>query len=311
MALAFKNLTGDLFAGEAKLFFPGASRQTRIPFRLETSPLSRFDCEPLSLHVHVINSGMVLMCDSRMNATRVAKTLCASDIGVDHSVPAHDPDNAGRWTNIRETSDGRHWSDGEYSVGKHSERRNMHTICRSKGIVVSGAADLIAKLPPFASDAVRDGRAIVISRLPDLNNSGKRRRGSKSFAANKTVSGGLHATRLCKSFGVHVFALNYDVSADIDKQSPTSDPVAILIVGKCWPKETSCSTTVDAVLHRPLLTVVRRRRRNATKGGRVFCLCLGNYLANSLAGLSVEEIARLRRHYEGYFNDIDCASWSA
>lgn len=294
MITVFRDLTDDLFAGDAKLFFSHRRLRRKSPVRIETSVVPKYDCEAISLTVHVADSDMILLIDSRMNASRVVRSLRASDIGADSDVSAmYDPENVRRWSNLERTSDGRHWSDGELINGKRKTER----IDASRN-EDSALARLNAQLPPFAIEAVRGGRAIVISRVKNLL-----QHDSQNVAPNG--KGDLRVHKLCKSFGNHVYSLCRDgVDGENDPRVKSDRSVAVLIIGRFWPKETS----TDANALQPALTVARKRTTNASKGGRVFCICLGNHLKNSLIGLSPEDVAKSKRHYEGYYDKEECAS---
>ncbi|KAG8314666.1 hypothetical protein J6590_087504 [Homalodisca vitripennis] len=262
------NISGDLFVGEAKLFFMHPRHFSKSPFRLAHAPAS--------LIVRIANPDMVLICDSRIDAGRVAKTLIASDIATDTAVSPHEPDNSSRWTNLVETTDGRHWSDGEYSY--RARTSSLPGSKRAGMRVESSLALFVAQLTPSVAEAVTDGRAIVISR------------------ANNFVDVGVRARHLFRAYGNHVFAL-YETGTEEEKPD-RQQVTALMIVGRFWPKQTQES-------HRPVLTVARHRRvRDAGPGGRIFCLCLGTHLATSLAGFSAEDVARSKNHYEGYFGDL-------
>lgn len=303
--LAMENVVGDLFVGEAKIFFAHPRRQWRLPLRVETANTTG-PCkdDSVSFNIHIPNSGLVMLCDSRMNASRVTKELCDSNIGIDTAVRPYDTDNAGRWTNADRTSDGRHWSDGEYHwkrvIGANRENA-VPTSDQSAAL-----SCLIKQLPPAAAEAVKDGRAIVISRTSNfLACEAKRCFGKDNNAAARPFT----VRRVCKSFGNVVYALqrtpSHHTNQRSEDESGGSDDraIALLFVGELWPKD-----VVSA--QRPLLTVVRARslKGPAAPGGRVFCICMGGYLQRILDGDDIEGIAKKKRHYEGYFEDTRCES---
>lgn len=287
---------GDLFVGEANLFLASPRRQWKLPYRVETSSRRQDEREAdatVSFDVHVANANMVLLCDRRLNVAKVSNALCASDIGIDTDVVAHDIDYAGRWTNLRSTSDGRHWSDGEYNW-----RRMMDFAPRDAQDSNSLLSCLVAQLPPCVARAVREGRSIIISKAmnlldrPTLGN-------SKDRDSDEPQ---LRVRRVCKSFGNYVYALSRQKCDGED--APT---IAVLIVGRFWSEhglrqDTREENGIDDSA-RPVLTVARKRPVRGVIGGRVFCIALGGHLTNSLESLDAEGIANTKWHYEGYFGD--------
>lgn len=319
------NVTGDLFVGEAKLFFTDPRRQWRLPLRVETGRIAGSvnttsgtpATENVSFSVHVDNPNLIMLCDSRMDATRVAKELCASDIGVDTDVPAYESDNTSRWTVAEVTSDGRHWSNGEYhwkymldakraSLELDEQRRN------------DTLANLTTQLPPSAVEAVRDGRAIIISRTKHIAGPPATPKAGTIASSGRervtyTPRSPFVVRRVCKSFGNWVYAIRRErtesaeyVRTFVDGDEKNTETIALLVFGKVWPKEVAAAT--DTATLRPVLTVARVKSVKATTvpGGRVFCICLGNHLKRLLAGYSAERIAGAKRHYEGYFDDTEC-----
>ncbi|KAG8304330.1 hypothetical protein J6590_096375 [Homalodisca vitripennis] len=188
------NISGDLFVGEAKLFFMHPRHFSKSPFRLAHAPAS--------LIVRIANPDMVLICDSRIDAGRVAKTLIASDIATDTAVCPHEPDNSSRWTNLVETTDGRHWSDGEYSY--RARTSSLPGSKRAGMRVEFSLALFVAQLTPSVAEAVTDGRAIAF-----------------------------------RAYGNHVFAL-YETGTDEEKPD-RRQVTALIIVGRFWPKQTQKS----------------------------------------------------------------------
>lgn len=296
-----EHVSGNLFAGEAKLFFAHPRRQRSLPFPVETADTTNHPPVAVSFNVHVHNADLIMLCDSRLNATRVVNALCASDIGgADTDVPAYGASNAGRWTSLRETSDGRHWSEGEY------HRKGMLTAnSRSaEERQTSVLSCLNAQLPPTAVEAVREGRAIIISRTNNI---------AKHVTPKRTRSNGrnvgvraLYVRRLCKSFANHVYELRVAPSVDAGDDSSSScsggESIALLFVGRFWPKDATRQATMTVARTRPL-------NGATTAGGRVFCICLGDHLKRMLDGCSAEEIAKTKRHYEGYFTDHEFGSF--
>lgn len=304
--LAMDNVVGDLFVGEAKIFFAHPRRQWRLPLRVETANTNGpSNDDSVSFNIHIHNSGLVMLCDSRMNAVRVTKELCDSNIGIDTEVRPYDTDNAGRWTNADRTSDGRHWSDGEYHWKRMLDANRGNDVPTSDQNAALSC--LIKQLPPAAVEAVKDGRAIVVSRTSNLVAAEAKRCSGKDGNA---VAHPITVRRVCKSFGNVVYALQRTPSHHTNHRSEDDDSsivstatIALLFVGKLWPK--------DAVsVQRPLLTVVRARslKGPASPGGRVFCICLGDYLRRILDVDDIEGIAKQKRHYEGYFEDSRCES---
>lgn len=296
MAVVLRNVTGDVFVGEAKLFFVHPRCAKRSPYRLETSDAGR---NTVSFEVRVFKPNMIVMCDTAMNAARITESLYASDIAGDTEVRAFEPENAGRWTNLVETSDGRHWSEGE----KVSSQRPANSNDRPRRTVAAenGIARLNAQLPREAVVAVEEGRAIVFSRQKNLHDYvwGGRSSGN--------VGGGvpgydLKVCRVARSFNNQVFSLCRVRASD---GVVSEDAAALLIVGMFWP------TNDGVVAERlPRLTVARQHPGGRSGGGRVFYACLGNRLAESVVTMSSEELAKTKRHYEGYFSALECESFS-
>lgn len=302
---------GDLFVGEAKLFFANPRRQWRVPLRVETAggtntPV-RTKNAAVSFTVHIDNPDLIMLCESRMNSARVTNALCASDIGDDTDISPYAAENTGRWTSVRETTDGRHWSDGE----RHWKRMldaDLESFERDKQHTDSSfLACLNARLPPHAVEAVRDGRAIVISRVKSITEhvTPKTKRSADGNGHMREID----VRRLCKSFGNQVYALRCPSTTGHGQQrsGDTGEIVALLFVGRFWPKEVTSGRDVM----QPVLTVARTKSVNASSaaGGRVFCICVGNHLTKILDGRSVEDISKTKRHYEGYFDDGECESF--
>lgn len=305
------NVVGDLFAGEAKLFFAHPRRQWRQPLRVETlATMTATDSASntstaVSFTVHIENSDFIMLCDSRMNPKRVAKELCASDIGCDTNIALCDVENAGRWTSVHMTLDGRHWSNGEYQCKKRiTDAKHMSSEMDG----VSALSCLVSQLPPLVIEAVHDGRAIILSVTKNIASylmpSTKRSAGRKEYARKITVR------RVCKSFGNLVYKLcvtsppEKDTNDETFNNSDNGETIALLIAGRFWPKNIENT-------RQPLLTVARKKSiKSATSpGGGVFCICLGDYLQRLVNNSDVEEIAKSKRHYEGYFDDTECNSF--
>lgn len=297
-----ENVTGDLFVGEAKLFFAHSRRQWRLPYRIETAAIGG-SASPVSFAVHTDNPDLIAVCDTRMDARRVVRALCTTDIGVDTGVSANDPDNAGRWTNLRETSDGRHWTDGEH-YWKRMLDAKPETATLDEEEPHSTLSRLTAQLPPHAVEAVRDGRAVLISRTKNIVDYLAPR--SRRTVSRDTAVRSLSVRRVCKSYGNHVYAL-HGVSA---RDHHDGETVALLFVGRFWPKDAS---TGGGVRRPPPLIVARTRslKEPVAGGGRVFCICLGGHLTRTLDGLTAEDVTATRRHYEGYFNDDDTRAFTS
>ena len=291
LAIRFENVSDCLFVGEAKLFLKHPRCARRTPYRMGTA--SAGPDKRQSFTVRVFNSNMVMLCDSRMNTTRVVQKMEASDIGGAHDVGVLAAGCAGRWSNLFETSDGRHWSEGEEKL--IPPRPTCNVSNRMARLEETALSALLSQLPPDSAEAVRDGRAIVIGRTESiLNDIWGDARGRDDVSKH-----GMRVVHLCKAFKTNVFALC--------RAAPSGTPemdgaVAILFAGAFWPKDggVKCSSTGA---HRPSLTVARRQ---SIVGGSVFCICVGTHFANSLAGMSPEEIAISRRHYEGCFSEADC-----
>lgn len=304
-AVLLKNVFGDLYAGDARLFFKHPRYASCRPYRVDTAS-DPGDTNGISFSVRIFSPDMIVLCDSRMNSARVVQKLESSDIGstADAGIYAYDPANAGRWTNLRETSDARHWSEGETRL---SSKRVDHEkiehipkkVSRVEANVLSG---LLLQLPPVLAEAIHDGRGIIISRKESILN---------NVWCDKTYE--LRVIRVLRAFKTDVYALCCEPICK-DENGPgrrvefegKDDVVALLFVGALWQKNSPTTPAENGVKRAdgPVLTVARRKRTRGV-GGRVFCICLGNRLTTLLDGLDVEKIATSKRHYEGYLTDAE------
>lgn len=306
-----KNITGDLFVGDVKLFFTHPRYTTRMPYRLETfttPDVKEEDKGILSLEVRSFSSDMVVLCDSRMNAARVMDSLYNSDVASDTMVLAYHPENVGRWTNLRQTSDAKHWSEGELMLKRRTQEQisrdardqdKPERVVEKENLLLSR---LRAQLPQKAVEALRDRRAIIVSRVSNLYD-----RIYNGLVSNTTSSSGgivcdnLRVYRLSRSYNNLVFGIYV---------GDTTDVSALLIVGEVWPKGIITNEQPAQSSSGPTLTVVRSRCTNGSKNVcRIFCICIGNRLEKRLKGMTVEDIAKSKRHYEGYYTYSDCESF--